>query len=105
MKLIFKNVPFNPSWVNTVIITTKDGTQFVLDRETTEYKTNKKGKFNVTWKNVYLWRINNVQLNHGLHLSKTGMRDILDSLKKFNFEFDDECDEDSIDTSGITLEV
>jgi hypothetical protein len=104
MKVIFKNVPLNPFWINTVTVTTKDGTQFVLDRDTTKYFKGVDGKFTVVWENIYLWRINDVQLDQGAYLSKDGVKAIVDSMKSLDFELDDEYDEGPVDVSEVTLE-
>lgn len=104
MKATFKNVPLNPFWVNTVTVTTKDGTQFVLDRDTTKYAKGVDDKFTVIWENIYLWRINDIQLDQGAYLSKDGVKAIVDSMKSLNFELDDEYDGGPVDVSEVTLE-
>ena len=104
MKVKFNNVPLSPFWINTVTVTTKDGTQFVLDRDTTKYSKGVDGKFTVIWENIYLWRINDVQLDQGAYLSKSGVKAIVDSIKTLDFELDDEYDGDPVDMSEVTLE-
>jgi len=104
MKATFKNVPLNPFWINTVTVTTKDGTQFVLDRDTTKYAKGVDDKFTVIWENIYLWRINDVQLDRGAYLSKNGVKAIVDSMKSLDFELDDEYEGEPVDTSEVTLE-
>ena len=104
MKAAFKNVPLNPFWVNTVTVTTKDGTQFVLDRDTTKYAKGVDDKFTVIWENIYLWRINDIQLDQGAYLSKDGVKAIVDSMKSLDFELDDEYDGGPVDVSEVTLE-
>ena len=104
VKVTFKNVPLSPFWINTVTVTTKDGTQFVLDRDTTKYSKGVDGKFTVIWENIYLWRINDVQLDQGAYLSKSGVKSIVDSIRALDFEFDDEYDGDPVDMSEVTLE-
>lgn len=104
MKATFKNVPLNPFWVNTVTVTTKDGAQFVLDRDTTKYAKGVDDKFTVIWENIYLWRINDIQLDQGAYLSKDGVKAIVDSMKSLDFELDDEYDGGPVDVSEVTLE-
>ena len=104
MKVTFKNVQLNPFWINTVTVTTKDGTQFVLDRDTTKYAKGVDDKFTVIWENIYLWRINDVQLDRGAYLSKNGVKAIVDSMKSLDFELDDEYEGEPVDTSEVTLE-
>ena len=104
MKATFKNVPLNPFWINTVTVTTKDGTQFVLDRDTTKYAKGVDDKFTVIWENIYLWRINDIQFDQGAYLSKNGVKTIVDSMKSLDFELDDEYEGEPVDTSEVTLE-
>nr|DAK26826.1 MAG TPA: hypothetical protein [Caudoviricetes sp.] len=104
MRIEFYNVPVHPSDCNTAIFKMKSGDTIAVDRDTTEHDKNADGTYNMRWRNIYLWAINDQRIfSEPAYLYDA--RSFFEEVKFISFELDDECEDIDYDLSGVEFSV
>lgn len=75
--------------INTLVATTPDGTEYVFDRDMTEYSI-RNGVLIMNWYGVYLWGGEEPTY---IDIDSQAFRDVVTNAE-FSFELEDDVDED-----------
>jgi hypothetical protein len=79
--------------INTATFTLRDGGTVTVDRDETEY-TIEDGVLSMTWNNVYLWKIDGVNIVDESPYLNDHFADFFSTATSVELELEDDADED-----------
>lgn len=107
MRIEFHNVPIHPMDCNTAVFKLKGGGEITVDRDVTEnLGKNMDGTYNMLWRNVYLWAINDHRVfSEPAYLYDVDAENLLKEAELIFFEVDDEAEDIEYDFSGVVCAI